>query len=178
MNCVQPTIRDEQPGDEAGIRAVVTSAFPTDAEARLVDALRQANRLAVSLVACVENEVVGHLAFSPVELRGRVCGVGLAPIAVLPIHQRRGIGKALIRAGLDRCRRLGKPFVVVLGDPAYYCQFGFRPAAAWNLVDTFHGGSAFQALELIAESLGRRGGVVRYAEEFSIFQSDSTDEAL
>jgi putative acetyltransferase len=159
-----PTVRAEQPGDEAAIHAVHTAAFPTLAEADLVDALRAAGRLRVSLVALESRAVVGHVAFSPLDAPG---GVGLAPLAVRPPWQRRGIGERLVRRGLEACRAVGAGFVVVLGDPAYYGRFGFAPAARWGLLDDYGGGGAFQALELIAGQLPVGVGLVRYAPEFA-----------
>src|SRR5262249_10126875 len=126
------TIRPERTEDAAAIRAVHCAAFPTDAEAHLVDQLRAAGQARVSLVAEVEGRVVGHIVFSPVSVvalpDGRQ-GLGLAPLAVVPEQQGRGVGSALTRAGLAVCRQEGCPFVVVLGHPAYYPRFGFRRAS-------------------------------------------------
>ena len=113
------SLRAEEPGDVEAVREVNARAFPTDAEARLVDALRAAGALVLSLVAEEDGRVVGHIAFSEVtveEGRTRWTGVGLAPMAVLPEAQRRGIGSLLVREGLERLAREGQPFAVVLGD--------------------------------------------------------------
>lgn len=157
-------VRAEQPGDTAGVHAVHAAAFPTGAEARLVDALRSAGRLTLSLVACAEGDVVGHIAFSPLDREG---GLGLAPLAVLPAWQGRGVGDALARAGLAAARAAGAGFVVVLGSPAYYGRFGFLPAAAHGLRDEYGGGDAFQVLELLPGALPAGAGLVRYAQEFA-----------
>src|SRR5437868_12211208 len=112
------TIRPESAGDLAAIRAVHEAAFPTDTEACLVERLRTAGRACVSLVAEVEGGVVGHILFSPVAVAtpaGPCPGLGLAPLAVTPAHQRGGIGAALVRAGLAACRAQGCGYVVVLG---------------------------------------------------------------
>lgn len=159
-------IRDERPGDVAAIFSVHAAAFGADAEARLVDLLRAAGRLTVSLVAESDGAVVGHVAFSPVTTTAAT-GMGLAPVAVLPSHQRQGIADRMIRAGLDRCRELGAGFAVVLGDPAYYGRFGFRPAARFGLTDEYGGGENFQALELRPGGLPVGAGLVRYAPEFA-----------
>ena len=125
-------IRAETPADLPAIRSVVTAAFqdaPHSAgnEAAIVDALREAGALAVSLVAEEEGVVVGHVAFSPVTIDGRDIGwYGLGPVAVLSGKRRRGIGEALIKAGLARIEELSARGCVVLGDPAYYGRFGFR----------------------------------------------------
>src|SRR5262249_60709592 len=92
-------VRPEEADDAAGIFAIHAAAFPTDAEARLVDALRAAGRLAISLVAEDDGRVVGHVAFSPVSVGGATGGLGLAPLAVAPGSQRRGIGGGGVRAG-------------------------------------------------------------------------------
>jgi len=153
---------------------LIAAAFPTDAEARLVAALRSAGRLAVSLVAEVDGPIVGHVAFSPVDVPASRTGEGpvaegLAPLSVAAAFRRRGIGAALVAAGLDACRAAGAGFVVVLGDPRYYGRFGFGPARAVGLADEYAGGDAFQVLELRPGSVPPAGGTVRYAPEFSIF---------
>lgn len=160
-------VRPETPADVAAIHRVHTVSFPTPAEARLVDALRAAGRLTVSLLAVDGNVVVGHVAFSPVTLERSAAGLGLAPVAVLRTHRRRSVAADLIRAGLARCRATGSGFVVLLGEPDYYARFGFRPASAWRLQDEYGGGAAFQALELAPHAIPSDGGLVRYAPEFA-----------
>lgn len=160
-------IRPERSADGPAIFAVHAGSFPTDGEARLVDLLRAARRLTVSLVADVGGTIVGHVAFSPVTSATGVVGAGLAPVAVLGTHRRRGIAAELVRAGLRSCLESGIGWVVVLGEPAYYARFGFLPASELGLSDEFGGGSAFQAIELVAGAMPARGGVVRYAPEFA-----------
>jgi putative acetyltransferase len=168
MEPVDPfSVQAERPGDAAGVRAALAAAFPTVAEADLVDALRDAGRLAVSLVARADGDVVGHVAFSPLDRPG---GLGLAPLAVRPDWQRRGVGAALARAGLDAARAAGAGFVAVLGSPAYYGRFGFEPAARHGLRDAWGGGEAFQVLALLPGALPAGGGLVRYAPEFAAFE--------
>ncbi len=102
------SIRPEQPADAAAIRRVLEAAFPTAAEAHLVELLRAGGHLGISLVAEVDDEIVGHIAFSPVEIEGAAVegiGIGLAPLAVLPDYQRQGIGGQLVREGLAACER-------------------------------------------------------------------------
>jgi putative acetyltransferase len=163
------TIRDESAADREGIRRVHLQAFPSDAEARLVDQLRADGDLTISLVALVADEVVGHIAMSPVAIDGSPVGLGLAPVAVAPELQRSGVGSALVRRSLAFCRAEAVPLVVVLGEPAYYGRFGFIPAVALSLRDTFGGGDAFQAIVLAAEPPPRTG-VVHYARAFSMFE--------
>ncbi|AMV36471.1 GNAT family N-acetyltransferase [Planctomyces sp. SH-PL62] len=160
-------IRPERPGDEPAIRAVVAAAFPTEAEARLVDLLREAGRLSVSLVAEVDGEVVGHVAFSPVTVGPGVIGAGLAPLAVRSANRGRGVGGMLIGEGLAACCTAGFGWAVVLGEPRYYARFGFRPAPGVGLADEYGGGDAFQVAELVPGALPVGAGLVRYAPEFA-----------
>ncbi len=126
-------VREETPADVAAIHGVNASAFETDAEARLVDALRDNGALTLSLVAELDGEVVGHIAFSPVVVTradgSTTSGVGLAPMAVLPAHQRRGVGARLVAVGMARLRDAGHWFCVVLGHPEYYPRHGFVRAS-------------------------------------------------
>ena len=161
-------VRPEAPEDAAAIHAVHAASFPTDAEARLVDLLRAAGHLSVSLVAEAGGEVVGHVAFSPVTAGAGAAGAGLGPVAVVESHRRQGIAAELIRAGLETCRRLGFEWAVVLGDPKYYSRFGFGPASDSGLRDEYDGGSAFQAMELTPGALPAGAGLVRYAPEFAL----------
>ena len=128
-------IRTETPSDHDAVHRVHASAFTTPAEATLVDALRTGASPLVSLVADEAGSVVGHVMFSPVTLPGHpdLRQMGLAPLAVLPAHQRRGVGAALARAGLERCREMGVGAVFVLGNPAYYGKFGFGRADAYGI---------------------------------------------
>lgn len=101
--------------------------FSDGDEARVIDALRAAGALTISLVAVsADGEVVGHVAFSPVRIDGRASDwYGLGPVSVAPELQGRGIGGALILDGLDRLRALNAGGCVLLGDPNYYARFGF-----------------------------------------------------
>ncbi len=126
------TIRAEAPGDEQSIRDVTEAAFRTldisdGSEPAIIDALRSAGALTLSLVAEDDSEIVGHIAFSPVQMSDGSSGwYGLGPVSVLPSCSRRGIGAALITAGLDQLRAEGASGVVLVGHPEYYPRFGFR----------------------------------------------------
>lgn len=159
--------RPEHAADAAAIRAILEAAFPTPAEARLVEALRASGKLVVSMVACDGSGAVGSVAFSPVSL-GTETGLGLAPLAVLPAHQGRGVGALLVREGLATCTQLGVGFVVVLGEPEYYGRFGFRRASESGVDNEYGADEAFMVLELGPGSLPPGGGLVRYAREFGL----------
>ena len=127
------TIRAEEAGDEPAIAALITKTFATaphsdGTEADIVDALRTAGALTISLVAEVDGKLVGHVAFSPVTIGGENRGCfGLGPVAVLPERQGQGIGSALIQAGLEELRDKGACGCVVLGEPSYYSRFSSAP---------------------------------------------------
>lgn len=160
-------VRPEAQADLAAIRAVNREAFGSAAEADLVDALRANGDSALSLVAENDSGVVGHILFSHLPIQGparEVAAVALAPMSVLPPWQRRGVGSALVRTGLDRSREAGFEAVVVLGHPEYYPRFGFSALLAEPLQAPFSG-PAFMALELVPGALSA-GGVVRYPDAF------------
>jgi putative acetyltransferase len=125
-------IRPENPNDIETIRRITKSAFASavhssQTEPQIIDALRQAGALTISLVATEEDEVLGHVAFSPVTIDGEDKGwYGLGPVSVRPDQQRQGIGERLVRDGLSRLQNMGAMGCVVLGDPGYYQRFGFR----------------------------------------------------
>jgi putative acetyltransferase len=125
-------IRDERPGDEEAIRHLVEAAFrdhphSDQSEHHLIDALRSASALTLSLVAEEDGAPIGHIAFSPVTIGGTFHNwYGLAPVAVTPARQHHGIGQFLVDTGLTRLKSTGAAGCVVLGDPAYYTRFGFK----------------------------------------------------
>ena len=162
-------IRAESTSDIAAIRAVHRAAFPTPAEADLVDRLRTGGKATISLVAEDEGQIFGHILFSPVTIvspTGNLAnGLGLAPLAVLPQRQSQGIGSRLTREGLDAGRR-GFSFVVVLGHPAYYRRFGFEQASQRGIDNEYAAGEAFMVLELQPGSLPAEG-LAKYGAEFA-----------
>ncbi len=128
-------IRPEATRDYPAIHALNASAFETPAEAHLVDALREQAKPVISLVAEENGFILGHILFSPVVLPAHpeLKIMGLAPMSVAPTQQRKGIGSALVRAGLERCQQLGFGAVVVLGHPGYYLRFGFLPSTRYSI---------------------------------------------
>jgi putative acetyltransferase len=163
-------IRAEKECDRGFVRAVNSSAFETPSEADLVDALRQQVQPTISLVAEENGEVVGHIMFSPVTLLGHpnLKIMGLAPMAVAPKHQNKGIGSALVQAGLDHCRQLHVVAVVVLGHSEYYPRFGFSPASQFGIDSEYDvPEELFMAVELQPQSLSGKTGKVRYHPAFN-----------
>ena len=163
-------IRAARREDEPAIFGVHEAAFGRPAEAELAQKLARREPNCVSLVACEDGDVIGHVLFSPVEVDGRrfaVSPMGLGPVGVLPGRQRSGAGIELCRAGIEACRKLGAPFLVVLGHTTYYPRFGFAPAVRFGL--TFADApprDAFMAMELVPGALADASGRVRYAPEF------------
>jgi putative acetyltransferase len=158
-------IRPETASDRDAIRGVPAAAFPTAAEADLVDALRAAGDLVLALVAEVK-DVVGFVAFSRlVPAQAELRAVALAPIGVVPAQQRTGIGAALVRDGLSRLAEAGEDLVLVLGETRFYRRFGFTRDAASRLRTPYDGP------HLLANALTEQGadarGRVRYAPAFA-----------
>lgn len=166
-------VRLERPDDRSAVFDVVARAFPTDAEARLVDRLREAAVVTLSCVAERAGRVVGHLLFTPVRVEPegmgeRFAALGLAPLSVHPHAQRSGVGHALMQMGLETCRDRRHPIVFVLGHADYYRRFGFVPAAAKGL--HYSGGRSFDASFFVTEldpgALAGRSGIVHYHAAF------------
>ncbi len=126
-------IRPERPGDAGPVRALLRRAFGVEKVVTLVDLIRASPGFipALSLVAEVDGDVVGHVLLSRVVVRtadGAADIVCLSPLAVDSAHQRLGVGGALLRHGVDAARTRGEVLVVLEGDPRYYRRHGFRPA--------------------------------------------------
>ena len=162
-------IRAERKSDWEYVYQINASAFDTEAEAKLVNALREQAQPIVSLVAVDSGELVGHILFSPVTLTGSpdLKLMGLAPMAVSSARQGKGIGSALVREGLAQCKKLGFSAVVVLGHPAYYPRFDFVPASRFGIDSEYDApDEAFMALELVPGSLHGRTGQARFHAAF------------
>lgn len=162
-------IRPEQPGDEAAVAAVVEAAFGQPDEAQLVEAVRAAGGITLSLVAVIDDQIVGHILFSPAHIEN--CphiGAGLAPLSVLPAFQKTGIGAALTHAGLAGLRHTGCPFSIVLGHKNYYPRFGYVPAHTLGVECPFPipDPDAFMALVLDAKKMQGVSGKAQYHPAF------------
>lgn len=133
------SIRGEQTDDIAAIARLTELAFApaehsSHTEQFIIDALRRSGQLAISLVALEGDEIVGHVAVSPVTISSGALGwYGLGPISVMPERQNLGIGSALMTTTLDELRCRGAAGCVLLGDPLYYRRFGFRSHACLQL---------------------------------------------
>ena len=162
-------IRKEENTDHQWVREVVRAAFPTEEESKLVDVLRENNKAIISLVAVINDKVLGHILFSPVSTTppSEAKGIGLAPVSVKPKFQGQGIGSQLIREGLRLCKELQYDYVVVLGDPNYYQRFGFQKASDFGIQNEYGVDDEFMMIQFSTSS--RLQGLVRYAPEFSMF---------
>lgn len=164
-------IRAEAADERAAVVRINDDAFGGTAESRLIESISRTGRPTISLVACADGAPVGHIFFSEVHMRsdGPVLSVfALAPMAVVPAWQRRGIGSRLVESGLDACVRRGGQVVVVVGHPAFYPRFGFVPASRVGLRSVYSSaGDAFMAFESPKGALAGRAGVVEYPAEFA-----------
>ena len=163
------TVRPAEPGDAAGIRAVHEAAFPTAAEAGLVEALVREGDAMVSLVDARQGEIVGHVLLSRMTVSGdgrELRALGLAPVAVRPGFQGAGVGTGLIEAALAIARATGEALVFVLGEPDYYGRFGFSAATAAPFASPY-AGPYFMALALRPDFVAPAKGTAAYARAFS-----------
>ena len=163
-------IREERPEDAEAVGEILVAAFGREAEARLVERLRASTRIVCAMVAEEKGRLLGQVVFSRIAVESgdsEIPVLALAPLAVLPAFQRLGIGSALVSAGLARCRGLGHPRVVVLGEPVYYGRFGFVTASRFGLKCPFPAPEEdFMAIELEPGAFAQVSGVVRYGHEF------------
>jgi putative acetyltransferase len=146
------------------------AAFGGLEEADLVDNLRGGEHALISLVAELDARVVGHILFSRMWIdtpSGRASAVALAPMAVIPGHQRQGIGALLVQRGLEILRAQGEEIVIVVGHPEFYPRFGFSPERAESLESPFPR-EAFMAFELRSGALDGVKGSVVYPPAFGI----------
>lgn len=163
-------IRPETPEDTAAIWQINRQAFGRPEEADLVDNLRQAGALEVSLVAAADGVLVGHIAFSPMSIQqhpdpSRV--IGLAPLAVLPAYQHQGTGLRLTLAGLKACTEAGWEIGIVLGHPDYYPRAGFERASPHGIFCGFEvPDEAYMVKELKAGTLEHYKGRTSYHPAF------------
>jgi putative acetyltransferase len=163
-------IRTEIEKDWQAVYALNRSAFGTESEANLVETLRKRVHPIISLVAEDNKIIVGHILYTPVSLSEYpdIKIMGLAPMGVLPGFQRKGIGSALVRTGLESCKQLGYGAVVVLGHPEYYPRFGFIPSFHFSIgVEYEVPEDVFMIMELQTGYLRGKTGIISYHPAFS-----------
>jgi putative acetyltransferase len=162
-------IRNETAADVLEIAALTATAFQNAphggrTEQCILNALREAGALTISLVAEAKGTLVGHIAVSPVSISDGTSGwFGLGPLSVLPEHQRRGVGSRLMHEALRILRKRGAAGCVVLGEPRYYGRFGFRVDPDFALPDVPP--DYFQAISF---SSARPNGIVSYHQAFNV----------
>lgn len=160
-------IREEHPDDVDAIRNVNKRAFGQEQEGHIVDALRSNGAALLSLVATLNGRVVGHVMYSPITV-GDVTGAALGPMAVLPEHQRLGIGSKLVEAGNQKLKDAGWPFIIVLGHAHFYPRFGFTPASALGITCEWDvPADVFMVLILDQQKMDGISGSAKYRQEFS-----------
>lgn len=160
-------IREEHSGDIATIRDLNKQAFGQDQEGNIVDALRSNGAVLLSLVATLDGQVVGHIMYSPLSV-SEANGAALGPLAVLPEHQRQGIGSKLVEAGNRRLEESGCPFIIVVGHAHFYPRFGFTPASGYGITCEWEvPDDVFMVLALGRAKMVGISGFARYRPEFS-----------
>lgn len=166
------TIRAERNEDYAAVYEVHSMAFSRLNEAKLVEAVRESVNFnpQLSLVAVIDERVIGHLLFSPLVIETKnkeISALVLSPVAVHPEFQKQSIGSELIRQGLNVCKEMGHKIVIVIGYPSYYPRFGFLPARAKGLKAPFPvPDEAFMVLELVPGILNRISGIIKFPAAF------------
>ena len=151
----------------AFIRDLNKRAFEQEQEGNIVDALRSNGAALLSMVATLNGRVVGHIMYSPLVV-GELTGAALGPMAVLPEHQRQGIGTKLVEAGNRKLKDDGCPFIIVVGHPNYYPRFGFVPANTHGIECEWEVPTdAFMLLVLNQSKLQGVAGLAKYRHEFS-----------
>jgi putative acetyltransferase len=151
-------VRSERVDDADAVRAVHLAAFGQADEADLVETLRRDGLAVIGIVAEIDETLVAHALLGRITV-GEAAALALAPVGVVPDHQRQGVGTAVVRAALEEATVLGERIVVVLGDPDYYRRFGFVPASAAGVTGPWPG-PALQVLALPGYDGGARGEAV------------------
>lgn len=166
-------IRAENPDDYPAIKRVNDLAFGQPNEGMLVGELRRNPSFVpeLSLVAVYNGTIVGHILFLPVRIAcedSSAISLSLAPMAVLPEHQGKGIGGRLIEEGIAIAKTKGYESIILVGHPGYYPRFGFQPASRWGIKPPYEGvpDEAFMALELCENSLDGKAGVAEFPREY------------
>ncbi len=165
-------IDEESTEDIGAVYQVNLKAFERKEVAEVVDQIRQASPIFYSYVAKVADRIVGHILFTPAHIvhpnNRAIYGLGLAPLAVEPEFQGRGIGSALCREGIRRIDSKKHPFVIVLGHPGYYSRFGFNRASLYEICCAYEDvpEECFMIQMLAPEKMSGMTGVAYYRPEF------------
>jgi len=164
-------IRKEAKKDYNDIFYVNKLAFGQEEESRLVNKIRNGNNFIpdLSLVAETDGKIIGHILFSKIEISGssKFNSLALAPMAVVPEFQRKGVGSKLIEAGISKAKEFNFESIIVLGHKDYYPRFGFQKASKWNIKCPFKvPDEAFMAMELYENALNNKSGTIIYPPEF------------
>jgi putative acetyltransferase len=168
-------VRQEQHSDRAAVLKVHELAFGRLDEGKLVERIWDSDTYIpeLGLVATVDNRVVGHVLFSKITIDNGECDgrtvLALAPLAVHPDYQKKGVGSALSRQGIEKARELGWNGIIVLGQATYYPRFGFEPASEFGIESPFplRDPGAFMAMELQPDGLTNCSGTAIYPKFFS-----------
>ncbi|NYT00929.1 MAG: N-acetyltransferase [Methanocellales archaeon] len=165
------TIRKEEKKDYKKVYEVNCFAFQQEYESKLIEKIRKGKNFIpeLSLVAEIDDEIVGHILFSRIEIVGDSVfdSLALAPMAVIPEFQKQGIGSKLIKKGIEKAKELGFDSIIVLGHKEYYPKFGFQKASKWNIKCPFEvHEEAFMAIELTEKAFEDKAGTVKYPDEF------------
>jgi putative acetyltransferase len=163
-------IRPETREDVPSIHNINVQAFGREAEAVVFDKIRERGALKIALVAVENGALVGYIAFSQVDIVPKLqgfCAMTLAPLSVLPAYQKRGIGSALVKAGLEECQEQGQDAVFLVGHSDYYPRFGFVPAREKGFECEYEApDEAWMVLELKEGALFGKQGRVKFQPEF------------
>lgn len=165
------SITPEKPGQRQQVLALNRLAFAGEDEARIIEALSRDGLCVLSLVAVEGAKITGHILFSrlDVEVDGRkVEAVALAPMAVLPADQGKGIGSALVRRGIELLAAQDVAAVIVVGHTGFYPRFGFAAERVRHIASPFQGHDAYMGLELKPGALAGERGACRYPDAFAL----------
>jgi len=167
--------RREENSDREEVYRIHQDAFQRDDEAELVEKLRKNKQFNsnLSFVALVDNKIVGHILFTPVQISSKsISSLALAPVSILSEYQRKGIGSQLIEYALNQLKSQGFSSVIVLGHEHFYPRFGFLPAKKFKIRAPFplENENCFMALELKPQAfpLDDKEGIVQYLPEFGL----------
>jgi len=168
-------ITQETSNDFSAVYTILEGAFGQSNESKLVELLRKSSDFIpeLSLIAKVDNNIIGHILFTKIKIEdengNEYDSLALAPMAIIPKLQKKGIGGKLIHYGLNKAKKLGYPSVIVLGHEHYYPKFGFMPTDKWNIKAPFPvPANVFMGIELQENGFEGVNGIVRYPKEFEM----------